>query len=61
MPLMRLPLFFAYLDPGSGSLILQMMLGGIAAGLYMVKSYWQKIKSYFTGKTNKSDPPAPKA
>ena len=40
----------AYLDPGSGSLILQVLIGGIAAGLLAVKTYWLKIKAFFCGK-----------
>ena len=49
-------IFFAYLDPGSGSLILQMALGAIAAGLFAVKTYWRKITGFFSGKRGKTDP-----
>ena len=34
----------AYVDPGSGSLILQLLLGGVASGLVMVKMYWKRIR-----------------
>lgn len=37
----------AYLDPGSGSMILQIMLGGFAAVGVALKMYWKKIKSIF--------------
>ena len=37
----------AYIDPGSGSLILQGIIAGIAMGLYTIKLYWYKIKSFF--------------
>ena len=40
-------LFFAYLDPGSGSLILQVVIGAVAAGFFAFKSYWLKIKAFF--------------
>jgi hypothetical protein len=33
----------AYLDPGSASLILQMIGGGLAAGAVVVKIYWGRI------------------
>lgn len=34
----------AYLDPGTGSMILQAIIGAIAGGLVLVKIYWGKIK-----------------
>ena len=43
-------LCFAYLDPGSGSLIIQMLIGAVAAAGFAVKTYWMKIKSFFTKK-----------
>ncbi len=41
---------YAYLDPGTGSIILQGLIGGIAAGLAVIGIYWQKVKSFFSGK-----------
>jgi hypothetical protein len=35
----------AYLDPGTGSIILQVLLGGIAGLVLVVKLYWQKFLS----------------
>ncbi len=37
----------AYLDPGTGSFILQMLLGGAAGAALLVKVYWQKLLSLF--------------
>lgn len=37
----------AYLDPGTGSLLLQMMLGGVAGLLLVGKLYWQRFKELF--------------
>ena len=50
-----LPLYFfvfakptyAYLDPGTGSYITQLMIGFVAGGLYLLKVYWQKLVSIF--------------
>ena len=42
--------FFAYLEPGSGSLILQVAIGAVAAFFFAVKAYWLKIKAFFTRK-----------
>jgi hypothetical protein len=34
----------AYLDPGTGSFVLQMLLGGIAGVMVVVRLYWEKLK-----------------
>ena len=33
---------YAYLDPGTGSFVLQMLLGGIAGMMVVARLYWQK-------------------
>ena len=38
----------AYLDPGSGSIILQAILGFIAAALATASYYWTKLKIFFS-------------
>lgn len=38
---------YAYLDPGTGSMLLQGLLGGIAAFFAVGGMYWQKLKSKF--------------
>ncbi len=45
----------AYLDPGTGSMMLQVLLGGIAGGLVIGRLYWQKIKSFISGTKEGSD------
>ena len=35
----------AYLDPGTGSIILQVLLGGVAGAALAVKLYWHKFLS----------------
>jgi hypothetical protein len=37
----------AYLDPGSGSFIIQILIATLVGGLFIVKSYWQKITVFF--------------
>ena len=39
---------YAYLDPGSGSMILQAILGFIAAALATVSYYWEKVKTFLS-------------
>ncbi|GKS57341.1 hypothetical protein YTPLAS18_08680 [Nitrospira sp.] len=34
----------AYVDPGSGSILLQLILGGIAGIGVVAKLYWQRLK-----------------
>ena len=34
----------AYLDPGTGSMLLQVILGGVAAVGVMIKLYWHKLR-----------------
>lgn len=40
----------AYLDPGTGSMFLQLVLGGIAGVAVLGKLYWQRLVSFFTRK-----------
>lgn len=40
----------AYLDPGSGSLIVQIIIGGILAALVAVRMYWSRIVGFVTGR-----------
>ncbi|MCY3932779.1 MAG: hypothetical protein OXH70_13810 [Acidobacteria bacterium] len=37
---------FAYLDPASGSMILQAVIGGVAAAAVAFKVYWGRIASF---------------
>ena len=36
---------FAYLDPGTGAMMAQAVLGAIAIGLLALRSYWGRFKS----------------
>ena len=37
----------AYLDPGTGSIILQMLLGGVAGAVVIGKLYWHRFLAFF--------------
>ena len=37
----------AYLDPGSGSFIFQLIIASILGGLILVKAYWKRISGFF--------------
>ena len=45
----------AYLDPGSGSLLLQLLLGGVAGLIVIGKLYWYRILALFGLRKNKSE------
>lgn len=45
----------AYLDGGTGGMILQAILGGVAAGLFFLKSYWYKLLAFFGKKSSKKN------
>ena len=38
---------FAYIDPGSGSMIVQMLIGTLVGAGIALKIYWQKIRMKF--------------
>ena len=38
---------YGYLDGGTGGMIVQLILGGLAVGGSFVKIYWNKIKFIF--------------
>jgi len=37
----------AYLDPGSGSFILQLLLAALVGGAFIIKTYWKKSTGFF--------------
>ena len=45
--LLAAPSAYAYLDPASGSMFLQLLLGGVAAVGVAVKLFWHKILAFF--------------
>ena len=38
---------FAYLDPGTGSMLVQGLIGGVAVVMSFLSIYWQKVKAFF--------------
>lgn len=46
----------AYLDAGTGSYLIQFAIAFIAGGLFVVKSFWHKVFSFFSiGKKKSSE------
>ena len=46
---------FAYIDPGSGSILLQAIIAAIAGAGTAISIYWKKIKLFFTKILKKKD------
>lgn len=45
----------AYLDPGSGSFILQLIIAGIVGAGFVLRGYWSKVVSFFKGSSAEED------
>ena len=45
----------AYLDPGTGSIILQSILAGVAVAIGFLRMYWQRFKAFLSSLTGKAD------
>lgn len=41
-------IFAAYIDPGTGSLIIQILLAVLVGAGFAVKIFWTRIKSFFS-------------
>jgi hypothetical protein len=44
----------AYIDPGTGSLIIQVLIGVLVGGLVAAKIFWGRIKTFFKGLFSRS-------
>lgn len=53
---------YAYLDPGTGSIIIQGAIAAIAGGAVAARMYWHRIKTFFDSRrkrnANSADPAA---
>jgi len=45
----------AYIDPGTGSFVIQGIIAAVVGAGFAVKMYWHRIKSLFTGKPMSED------
>jgi len=45
---------YAYLDPGTGSALIQLLLGGILTLGLTIKMYWYRLKRYLKGMFSKN-------
>jgi hypothetical protein len=46
----HLTVVLAYLDPGSGSFIIQIAIAALLGGAFMIKAFWHQITGLFRKK-----------
>jgi hypothetical protein len=50
---------WAYLDPGTGSMMLQLVLGGVAGAMVVGRLYWHRFRGFmisrFSGKSARAN------
>ncbi len=46
----------AYMDPGTGSLFLQLLLGGVAGAAVILKLYWHRLLRLFGLRREEASP-----
>jgi len=42
---------YAYLDPGTGSYLVQVVIALLATGGFLIKTYWSNIKKFLSRKS----------
>lgn len=46
---------YAYIDPGTGSIILQSILASVAVAMGVLRLYWYRLKAFFSDKSGSPD------
>jgi hypothetical protein len=46
---------FAYLDPGTGSYLIQIFLASLFGAIFILKSFWHSVKEFFANLFMKKD------
>jgi hypothetical protein len=44
----------AYIDPGTGSYLLQLVLAGVFGMIFSARSLWEKVRSIVTGSSRRA-------
>jgi hypothetical protein len=47
---------YAYIDPGTGGILTQLVTGGVAGVLIVLRLYWSRIKAIFTAPRTPGEP-----
>ena len=59
--LLSLPIARAYVDPGTGSYVFQLLVGALLGAAVALKVFWRRIWSFLTRRTARSATPDPRA
>ena len=59
--LLSLPVAHAYVDPGTGSYVFQLLVGALLGAAVALKVFWRRIWSFLTRRTARSATPDPRA
>lgn len=51
----------AYIDPGTGGMLLQLLLGGVAGALVILKLYWYRLRETMNRMLGRAAPDEPDA
>ncbi len=46
---------WAYIDPSTGSYIIQMLVAGLLGALFVLKTYWRNVKGFFSKKPSDNE------
>lgn len=46
---------YPYLDAGTGSIIIQALIGGLVGGLFALKIFWGRISTFFKNLFSRSE------
>jgi hypothetical protein len=41
----------AYIDPGTGSIVIQVLIAGFLGAVFILRTFWSKITGLFSSKT----------
>lgn len=55
LPSVPSPNRLLYLDPGSGSYLLQLLLAGLVGSAFIVRTFWSRIKAFFMRNPEQSE------
>lgn len=58
LALVAVPPAHAYLDPGTGSLVIQVLIAAVVGAAFAVKVFWKRIAAFLRRAFHKDDPRA---
>lgn len=50
---------YAYLDPGTGQMLIQGLIAALVGGMVVLRTYWAKLRSMFQKSSGKEEPKGP--